>query len=179
MNTYIKTMTLCFIMLLLLFGCRKQNELKIYIHQNNEYEFSQYLNQFLNEDSFLIVGQNKEGEEILLTHLKQVMTVISVTEKNLANMNVLDYKDTGEPYKRKRVSFDQEGNYIVEESDNFRIEYNPTHPYASKEGYVLYPSIVEEEELATLAYFQKLADVFRTGLKTIYNSYIFPEVSTK
>lgn len=104
--------------------------------------------------------------------------------QNLANMSNTNKAENGEPYRRKQVVFEERTldfnsmlkeqqatlqnsggvriKEIVENQSDFRPVYDPTHPNADEEGYVLYPNVNHSEEqidlmAATRAYEANLA----------------------
>ncbi|MEA4892950.1 MAG: flagellar basal body rod protein FlgC [Peptococcaceae bacterium] len=88
-----------------------------------------------------------------------------VIMQNIANEKTT-ITENGEPYRRKQVvfqerplSFQEELNKVkggvriaeVRESDReFKAVYDPTHPQADEEGYVLYPNVDTTEEMIDL-----------------------------
>jgi flagellar basal-body rod protein FlgC len=77
---------------------------------------------------------------------------------NIANADTVDSPEGG-PYQRRRVLFstgkngqDRSGAGVhvaaVAKEPAFRLEYDPTHPYANKEGYVRLPDINPLIEMA-------------------------------
>ncbi len=88
-----------------------------------------------------------------------------VIMQNIANEKTT-ITENGEPYRRKQVvfqerplSFQEELNKAkggvriaeVRESDReFKAVYDPTHPQADEEGYVLYPNVDTTEEMIDL-----------------------------
>ncbi|MEA5010176.1 MAG: flagellar basal body rod protein FlgC [Angelakisella sp.] len=86
--------------------------------------------------------------------------------QNLSNMNTTRTED-GEPYRRKQVVFQEReldfknvlsNEYnklsgggvrvreIVESDKDFIPVYDPTHPHADENGYVMYPNVNRTEE---------------------------------
>ena len=70
---------------------------------------------------------------------------------NIANADTVDSPEGG-PYKRRSVVFhagsdgtDRSGEGVhvseIRKEPVYRYEYNPSHPYANKEGYVKLPGI--------------------------------------
>ena len=88
-----------------------------------------------------------------------------VIMQNIANEKTT-ITENGEPYRRKQVVFQERplscqeelnkakgGVRIAEvrESDReFKAVYDPTHPQADEEGYVLYPNVDTTEEMIDL-----------------------------
>ncbi|ODU57644.1 MAG: flagellar basal body rod protein FlgC [Clostridium sp. SCN 57-10] len=85
--------------------------------------------------------------------------------QNIANAKTT-VTETGEPYRRKQVvlqerplSFGDELKkasggvritQVVENQSDFRSVYDPTHPQADENGYVLYPNVDTTEEMIDL-----------------------------
>lgn len=88
-----------------------------------------------------------------------------VVLQNIANEKTT-ITENGEPYRRKQVvfqerplSFSQElkkaqGGVriaeVVESQREFKAVYDPTHPQADENGYVLYPNVDTTEEMIDL-----------------------------
>lgn len=86
---------------------------------------------------------------------------IRVTSENLANANSLSNMPGGEPYRRKLVTFknlmDQELDAVKpvvrrtdEDMSPFGRKYDPGHPAADENGYVLTPNVNPLVELMDL-----------------------------
>lgn len=90
--------------------------------------------------------------------------------QNLANQNTTRTA-SGEPYRRKQVVFEERAvdfasvlagekkglqsggvrvTQVVESQRDFTPVYDPTHPDANEEGYVLYPNVNSTEERVDL-----------------------------
>ena len=77
---------------------------------------------------------------------------LRVISQNIANANSTGDTPGAEPYRRKTISFKntldremgvdkvQVDKYSTDKSD-FIKKYEPTHPAADEEGYVLYPNV--------------------------------------
>ncbi len=76
---------------------------------------------------------------------------VAIHSNNFVNMNVTRTADGG-PYKRQDLIRDRDDFNIRGHSD-FKIVYEPKHPDANSEGYVMYPNIdpTKEREEATAA----------------------------
>ncbi len=97
-----------------------------------------------------------------LTAQKFRMKVIS---ENLANAQTTR-TENGEPYRRKLVVLSQrvdgfrkelgqvlagvEVTQVLEDGDDFKVEYNPDHPDADEAGYVRLPNVNTLEEMVDL-----------------------------
>ncbi|MCT4688219.1 flagellar basal body rod protein FlgC [Vallitalea sp.] len=103
-----------------------------------------------------------------LTAQRLRMDIIS---QNIANINTTKTKDGG-PYKRKVLLFEEQksnnfssilndsiDNYtasgvkvskIIEDTKPLKRVYNPNHPEADKDGYVLMPNVNTVEEMVNM-----------------------------
>ena len=77
---------------------------------------------------------------------------LRVISENLANANSLAETPGGDPYRRKMVSFKEvldksmgarvvQVNKVDFDQSDFNKRYDPTHPAADKDGYVLTPNV--------------------------------------
>lgn len=108
-------------------------------------------------DSFAISAQALTSQRIRL----------NVIASNLANMNTTRTPE-GTPYRRRDVVF---STYpfeealrvagrstltgvrvvdVVEDARPFRMVYDPSHPDANEEGYVMYPNVNPLEEMVNM-----------------------------
>lgn len=80
---------------------------------------------------------------------------------NIANAHTTrDANGQSNPYKKQSVNFqsilDEQNNVsgvrgvIEEDSENFKMIYDPGHPDSNEEGYVLYPNVSTEQEMVDL-----------------------------
>jgi flagellar basal-body rod protein FlgC len=99
-----------------------------------------------------------------LTAQKFRMDIIA---QNLANANTTR-TENGEAYRRKLVVFNEkklgnsfqkelgaalggvEVSAVVEDGDDFKVEYDPDHPDADENGYVSLPNIDTVEEMVDM-----------------------------
>lgn len=103
--------------------------------------------------------------------------------QNIANQNTTRTAN-GEPYRRKQVifhetpqSFDEVLNNVygggvkvtkvVESQEDFRPVYDPEHPDADEDGYVLYPNVNNTEEQIDLMEASRVYDANVTALSVI------------
>ncbi len=88
-------------------------------------------------------------------------TRLKVIAENLANVDSVSQTPGGEPYRRKLVSFksvlDRDlGADLVKvdkvrpDQSDFELRYDPTHPAANADGYVLEPNVNPMVELADM-----------------------------
>lgn len=101
---------------------------------------------------------------------------LKVVAENLANADSTAQTPGGEPYRRKTITFknmlDQElGVNVVKVNDvgtdqvtPFQKEYNPGHPAADEEGYVLMPNVNTTLEMMDLKEAQRS---YEANLSTI------------
>ncbi len=79
-------------------------------------------------------------------------TRLRVISENIANADSLPVKQGDDPYRRKMVTFKNELDRslnarkvkidkIIPAKGEFSKKYDPTHPAADKEGYVLVPNV--------------------------------------
>ncbi len=109
--------------------------------------------------------------DIAASGLSAQRTNLNVISMNLANINTTRTPEGG-PYKKKTVIFQAapikwpfdnlmasrierevkgvKVNRIVEDNKSFKKVYDPNHPDADKDGYVLYPDINPVEEMAKM-----------------------------
>lgn len=105
-------------------------------------------------------------------------TRLRVIAENIANANSTAQSPGGEPYRRKLVTFDNELNNslgletvrvdsIVADRSAFQRRYEPGHPAADEEGYVLLPNVNSLMEMADLREAQRS---YEANLKAIESS---------
>lgn len=108
--------------------------------------------------------------DIAASGLSAQRTNLNVISMNLANINTTRTPEGG-PYKRKTVIFraaplkwpfdnlmasrierEVKGVKVnrIEEENRFKRIYDPDHPDADKDGYVLYPDVNVIEEMANM-----------------------------
>lgn len=84
--------------------------------------------------------------------MKAQGTRLRVISENLANVDSLSQTPGGEPYRRKILTFsnvlDREigadtvrVKNIMPDKGDFELRYDPAHPAANSEGYVLTPNV--------------------------------------
>lgn len=102
--------------------------------------------------------------------------------QNIANAKTT-VTETGEPYRRKQVVFEERplsfGDelkkasggvriaQVVENQSDFRSVYDPTHPQADENGYVLYPNMDTTEEMIDLMAASNAYEANLTALSVI------------
>lgn len=84
--------------------------------------------------------------------MKAQATRLRVISENLANVNSTSEVPGGEPYRRKLITFrntldrELEANTVTvkkiyDDKTELNTKYDPTHPAANAEGYVLIPNV--------------------------------------
>lgn len=105
-------------------------------------------------------------------------TRLRVISENIANANSTAQTPGGEPYRRKLVTFENEldrssgietvrVDSIVADRSAFARRYEPGHPAADEEGYVLEPNVNSLMEMADLREAQRS---YEANLKAIESS---------
>ena len=105
-------------------------------------------------------------------------TRLRVISENIANANSTAQTPGGEPYRRKLVTFENEldrsagvetvrVDSIVADRSAFSRRYEPGHPAADEEGYVLEPNVNSLMEMADLREAQRS---YEANLKAIESS---------
>jgi flagellar basal-body rod protein FlgC len=91
---------------------------------------------------------------IAVSSMKANALRMKVIANNIANANCTSAD--GEPYRRKDVTTSARNDEITgvritdvieDRSSDFRPVYEPGHPHANEEGYVLYPNVEVPKEL--------------------------------
>ncbi len=110
--------------------------------------------------------------------LKAQGTRLRVIAENLANAESTAQRPGGEPYRRRVVTFSnvldrelgvkkvQVGNIVPDQSD-FRRRFEPGHPAADDNGYVLTPNVNTLLEVADMREAQRS---YEANLKAIQSS---------
>ncbi len=110
--------------------------------------------------------------------LKAQGTRLRVIAENLANADSTAQRPGGEPYRRRVVTFSnvldrelgvkkvQVGNIVPDQSD-FRRRFEPGHPAADDNGYVLTPNVNTLLEVADMREAQRS---YEANLKAIQSS---------
>jgi flagellar basal-body rod protein FlgC len=84
--------------------------------------------------------------------MKAQATRLRVVSENIANADSVSTTPGGDPYRRKTVSFKDvmdrqtradlvKVNKISPDRSEFEKKYDPTHPSAGEDGYVLMPNV--------------------------------------
>lgn len=112
---------------------------------------------------------------------------MDVISQNISNINTTMTSE-GTPYRRKQVIFQERGmdfgtalkeeekklknggvrvTQVVESQEDFVPVYNPTHPHANDEGYVMMPNVDRAEEMVDLMAASTAYDANITTLNVI------------
>lgn len=165
---------------------QSQNKIKkIYIPQNLDEGIISYIknNQVADYEYPVLKISKNIPEEKLLQILSYYYLKMQIIEINIHN------KDTtktlkGSPYKRQWVEIDSSGKISVKENEheNFRLVYDPNHPDAIKEncpekGYVRYPDISVNFELAELKIYVELYNTFVSYGNKVYPSVLLEKIN--
>lgn len=94
----------------------------------------------------------RKAQQIALSGMKVQTQRLRVISENLANADSLAETPDGKPYQRKIVTFKQEldrangvsrvnVDKVRNDQSEFQRRYDPKHPAADKDGYVLAPNV--------------------------------------
>ncbi|MCI8441158.1 MAG: flagellar basal body rod protein FlgC [Provencibacterium sp.] len=112
---------------------------------------------------------------------------MNVALQNLANISTTRSAEDGEPYRRKQVVFEEravdfkkileneQGKVnggvrvaeVISSDRDFIPVYDPTHPDANEEGYVMYPNVNRAEEQVDLMAASRAYEANLTALNVI------------
>jgi len=92
------------------------------------------------------------SKEIAAHGMKAQATRLRVIAENLANVNSTSETPGGEPYRRKLITFRTaldrvleadtvKVNRIYDDQSELGVKFDPTHPGADEEGYLLTPNV--------------------------------------
>jgi flagellar basal-body rod protein FlgC len=104
---------------------------------------------------------------------------MDVISTNITNINTSRTEDGG-PYRRKEVLFEEilseektssgvRVTEISEDENNMKITYNPDHPDADENGYLLLPNVNMADEMINLIKTQRTFEANVTALNTSKN----------
>ena len=113
---------------------------------------------------------------------------MDIASTNIANVNTTRTEEGG-PYRRKEVvfqesllnarnnitgqmekkSFGVKVTEIMEDDENFKIIYDPNHPDADEDGYVMMPNVNMVDEMISLIKTQRSYEANVTALNTSKN----------
>ena len=174
---------LIIIILSALLSCKKEQEIKLIIFNENQKEILENLITYKNYNAEVIKKGNywtvkNLNEELLLELAGIARMKLDVISMNIANVNTTKNEENM-PYVRRFVKITAEnGIEIVEDKDNYpRFTYDPTHPDVIKtgemSGYVRYPNINIDNEMLEMIIATRLYETVTECLKEYYKFYIF------
>ncbi len=108
----------------------------------------------------------KDAMQISAAGMRAQGQRLRVISENLANADSTAQTPGGEPYRRKIMTFKNvldrsigadmvKVNKIMPDSKDFELKYDPTHPAANAEGYVLRPNVNSLIELTDMRQAQR------------------------
>lgn len=124
-----------------------------------------------------MAGNLSVSADIAVTGMKVQAERLKVIAQNMANVDSVSSQPGGEPYRRQVVSFE---NYldktndaqmvkvdrIVQDMSQFNRKYDPNHPGADAEGYVLLPNVNPLVEMIDMKEAQRAYDANMNMMKT-------------
>lgn len=115
--------------------------------------------------------------------LKAQSARINVASQNVANAESVALTPAGEPYRRKRIFFGEKYDpktdatlVVVKKIDRDYVSpleprFDPSHPAANTEGYVLYPNVDSEIESADIREAERSYEANMTALEASRTMY--------
>lgn len=108
----------------------------------------------------------KDAMQISAAGMRAQGQRLRVISENLANADSTAQTPGGEPYRRKILTFKNvlnrsigadmvQVNKIMPDSKDFELKYDPSHPAANAEGYVLRPNVNSMIELSDMRQAQR------------------------
>ncbi len=108
----------------------------------------------------------KDAMQISAAGMKAQGQRLRVISENLANADSTAQTPGGEPYRRKILTFKNvlnrsigadmvQVNKIMPDAKDFELKYDPSHPAANAEGYVLRPNVNSLVELSDMRQAQR------------------------
>lgn len=102
--------------------------------------------------SYAINGGLRDAQEISAAGMKVQTKRISVVSQNIANIDSAGSVPGALPYRRKVISFDLvkdrklgidlvKVKRIGKDWSDYKVKFDPHHPAANQQGYVLYPNV--------------------------------------
>jgi flagellar basal-body rod protein FlgC len=119
----------------------------------------------------------KDAMEISASGMKAQGTRLRLISENLANANSTSQTPGGEPYRRKVLTF---GNVldrtlnaqlvkvksIGPDRSDFELKFDPSHPAANADGYVMLPNVNGVIEMADMREAQRSYDANVSVIET-------------
>jgi flagellar basal-body rod protein FlgC len=115
--------------------------------------------------------------------LKAQSARMEVVAQNIANVESVSLVPGGEPYRRKTVYFSERYNPSVDAPETvaskisrdfrrpFKARYDPGHPGADADGYVLYPNVDSAVENADMREAERSFEANLSALQTARTMY--------
>ncbi|MFY8106182.1 MAG: flagellar basal body rod protein FlgC [Elstera sp.] len=108
----------------------------------------------------------KDAMQISAAGMRAQGQRLRVISENLANADSTAQTPGGEPYRRKIMTFKNvldrsinadmvRVNKIMPDSKDFELKYDPSHPAANAEGYVMRPNVSSLVELTDMRQAQR------------------------
>jgi len=172
------------IVLLIILSCKKEQEIKLIIFNENQKEMLENIIIYKNYDIQVIKNgnywtTNKLNEEMILDLVGIAHMKLDIISMNIANESTTQNNEENMPYVRKYIKITAEnGIETVEDKENYpRFIYDPTHPDAIKigdmQGFVRYPNVIIENEMNDMIMASRLYETATESLKKYNKYYIF------
>ncbi len=98
------------------------------------------------------MGDLSTSSDIAVSGMKAQAKRLRIISENLANADSVAKTKGGKPYQRQVVTFKAaldkntgadivEADKVVKDKSDFNKKYDPHHPSAGADGYVLYPNV--------------------------------------
>ncbi len=108
----------------------------------------------------------KDAMQISAAGMRAQGQRLRVISENLANADSTSQTPGGEPYRRKIMTFKNvldrsinadmvRVNKIMPDTKDFELKYDPSHPAANAEGYVMRPNVSSLVELSDMRQAQR------------------------
>ncbi len=87
----------------------------------------------------LLLPANAQCERALIDYLQMLSVTLRVIDENINSVDTIaDATGANNPYRSRRVVLDSSGSWVVMTDDHpLPKRYDPAHPLADKDGYVL------------------------------------------
>jgi flagellar basal-body rod protein FlgC len=119
----------------------------------------------------------KDSLFIAASGMKSQGTRLRVVSENLANSTSTSQTPGGEPYRRKVLTFGNVLDRTIDaqlvkvrsigpDNSDFELKYEPSHPAANADGYVMYPNINPIIEMADMKEAQRSYDANVSVIET-------------
>lgn len=123
------------------------------------------------------MGDLSTSTDIAVSGMRAQAKRLRIVSENLANADSVSTKAGGKPYQRQIVTFkstlDKEigadivkADKVVKDKADFNRKYNPTHPAAGPDGYILTPNVNPLVEMMDMKEAQRSYDANLNIIKT-------------